>query len=288
MSLAIRILVGGLLAIVVATGSVCAAEPDGGVTDPGTAPAVQGIETIGFVPAADRLAPAQLGYTAADVAAKDAAAAGYAAAALLAASGKTPLGYVPSGSLAGYVQYHQKTSHWCLAAVIQSILRYKFSAGWIQPSVLVKQTEIDAAISSGAPEIDTLGLAYINTKFGAYGSPFRYVYKGRATSWNQLSGWIQMDVSSKAFPTYVSVNVSSSYYVWRQSSYAIHATAAIGYASYGAVARIGDPFTSPSTGPAYCNTNRTNPSYSSAPDIGCVYGAWDMQKYYLASTTSWI
>ena len=280
---AVRILVGVVVMGLVFPGVVSAADPRAGSGDPAGQRGGGGV----VMDAATRT-PAQLGYTAADVAAKAEIAARYRPPAGATASSVAPLGYAASGTLAGYIQYHQKQSHWCLAAVLQSILRYKFGPTWVTPSVLARQTEIDTAISSGYYEYDSLGLAWINGRLAGYGSPFRYVYKGRAQNWNQLSGWIQMDVDLFRFPTYVSVDVSNPNYIWRQNASTNHATAAIGYSSYGSSAQIGDPFTSPSTGPAYCRVGQLNPSYSSTPDLGCVYPAWDMNKYWLASTSSWI
>lgn len=289
MTLAARFLIGGLLAVIVATGSVCAAEPGTGTPGQDGVPATEAAGAVGVGSAIEGMTPGQLGYTSAIADAKAAAAEGYAAAALLASAGLTPGGPYPrSGSLAGYVQYHQKTTHWCLAAVIQSILRFKFGGGWISTSVYAKQREIDAAISSAGVEYSNLGIQYINARLAAYQSGFRYVSMGRAATWNQMSGWVQMDVSLQAFPTYVSVEVSNPNYVWVQASKANHATAAVGYSEYGTLARIGDPFTSPSTGPAYCQVGKFSPAYSTAPDLGCIYPAYDMRKYYLASTSAWI
>ena len=280
---AIRVLAWVVVMSVSFSGIAAAADPPRGPGDPGARSGAAGI----VMDAATRTG-AELGYSPGDELAKAQKAEAYRAAASAAAAGVKPLGYVASGSLAGYVQYHQKQSHWCLAAVLQSILRHRFGSTWVTPSVLARQTEIDTAISSGYYEYDSLGLAWINGRLSSYGSPFRYVYKGRATSWDQLSGWIQMDVDFDGFPTYVSVDVGNPNYAWRQAAHANHATAGVGYSNYGSVARIGDPFTSPSTGPAYCQTNRSNPTYSSTPDTGCIYPAWDMNKYWLASTSSWI
>ena len=98
---------------------------------------------------------------------------------------------------------------------------------------------------------------------------------------------VEGDVSTYGFPTYVGVDVGNANYVWHQTSHVHHASAAVGYSSSGALAQIADPFTSPSTGPAYCNMGVSVSAYDPTPDYGCIYSAWDMSKYYLAASTWW-
>ncbi len=76
-------------------------------------------------------APAQLGLTAAQVQAKEDTFAAWLA---QRASGVSPM-VGSSGSLPGWVQWHQKTNYWCLVATLDSIAHYRWGDHYVTPSV---------------------------------------------------------------------------------------------------------------------------------------------------------
>ena len=271
-----RALMAGVLLAVASTGVAYAADP---TAPPTPVSQTTGGSLVGIHPGTDGKTPEQLGYTQA-----------YADSKTQALYAQAPTGLGPlavSGSLSGYPQYHQKTTHWCLAAVLQSVLKYKFSNGWIVPSITAKQQTIDGLIiGSDGTEWESNALPWVNGEFASHNSSFRWITE-YPTSWSQMALLVEGDVSTYGFPTYVGVDVGSPYYVWHQNNHVHHATAAVGYSSSGAVAQIADPYTSPTWGPAYCNTGVSNPTWSATPDYGCIYSAWDMSKYYSAASTWW-
>jgi hypothetical protein len=257
-----------MLGALAGQGAVLAADPTPSIT-PNNGDLVVGISrgTAGMT-------PEQLGYTQAYVDWKEAQAAALMAA-VHSAGAMSP---ATTGYLNGYVQYHQKTTSWCLAAVMQTILRFKQGSTWTTPSVLSKQTDIYNQIGTS----ESAALPWINAKL----SGFQYVAIEPKPVLATFTSHIVADVTTFVYPTYVAVNVGNSNYVWYQDGTARHASAALGYSSSGAYVRIGDPFTSPDYSPG-CTTGAHNPGYSSTPDIGCVYGAWDMSKYQSAAYAMW-
>jgi hypothetical protein len=265
------------------------AAPPALAMDPVTTPPPAGDATggggplVGIAGTTAGMTPEQLGYTQAYADAKLQAAAALVPTLAGPDGGAFPL--ATSGYLTGFAQYHQKTTFWCLPAVVQSMLRFKAGSTWITPSVLSKQTYVAGqwGCSSGSC-YESAALPWTNTQLANAGFTFHYV-ASTATSATQLASWIDLDVAASVFPTYVAVDVSSAHYVWHQSSSARHATQAIGFGSSGSTVRIADPFTSPAYSP-FCNVN-VWPGYQSSPDNGCIYAATNMSEYYLAALGEW-
>ena len=99
-----------------------------------------------------------------------------------------------------------------------------------------------------------------------------------------LSGYetrIVYEIDSFPEPLYTRVDVSSPYYVWHQSNYALHATLSVGYWSSGAQVTIGDPYTASTSG---CPDGIGYPGYSATPDQGCIYFGYSASSYYRAKS----
>lgn len=268
---AVAAILAATLAGVSGAGSVLAADPSG---DPASA----GSPAVGITEGTAGMSPEELGYTQADVEAKEAQEAEFLAG-LWSSDSMMPA--AASGYLTGWAEYHQKTNSWCLSAVLQSIMKFKIGTTWITPSVYSKQSDIHDEVALS----EALALPWLNGELASGGVSFTYVAIDPKPSSTTFTSHIMTDVTSWTFPSYVAVDMAHPDYVWHQSSHGRHASAAVGYGTSGALVRISDPFTSPSYSP-YCNLDAW-PGYSSTPDLGCVYAAWDMSKYYNAAYAMW-
>ncbi len=222
--------------------------------------------------------PAQLGYTDGDVAVKMVAVRQIEA--LRARGVVSPL---TTTSLAGYVEYHQKTQSQCLAATVQSFLHYKFGSIWTSPSVASKQSTINS--STGTSE--SRALSYINAKLSAGGSTFHYVPWSKNTL-TTFKDAILIDIGNFAMPSETTVDVTSASYAWHQTKAANHATGVSAYYGGASVTSVNldDPYTSPSYGYG-CAVINGYPGYQSGPDTGCVYVSFDTTRLFNASEHQW-
>src|SRR5450759_334343 len=259
--------VGAALLVLTMGGTVLAADP----TAPG--PSAQ---LVGLVNNVAGKTPEQLGYTAADVAAKQAAV-GRIEVQRASASGMVPM---TTTYLGGYFEYHQKTTSQCLAATVQSILRFKYGTIWVSPSVTSKQQTINSHTGTS----ESSAISYLN---GQITSGFRYVVWNKSTV-TVFKDAILIDIGNSTMPSYTTVDVTSAQYAWHQTRAANHATTVSGYYGGSSVTAVdqNDPFTSPNTGQG-CTLNVANPSYSSTPDYGCTYYSFDTVRLYNASEHQW-
>ncbi len=214
------LLAATMLGVLVGQSAVLAADPKPVVTPN------KGDLLVGIADDLQGKTPEQLGYTQEYVDWKEAQAAGGQV-----GSPGTMAATATSGYLNGYVQYHQKKSSWCLAAMMQTILRFKQGNAWITPSVYSKQSEIYNQIGL----YESAALPWINARL----SGFQYLAIDPKPSLATFTSHIISDVSTFVYPTYVAAEVTHPDYIWHQAAAARHATAALGYGTSGALVRIG-------------------------------------------------
>lgn len=260
---------GSALLVLTIGGTALAADP--------TPPAAPG-QIVGLVNDVAGKTPAELGSSAAEVAAKLALVSGLEA---QRASGSDIAAMATTMNLGGYFEYHQKTTSQCLAATVQSILRFKYGTVWIQPSVKSKQ----ATINSSTGTSEAKALTYINSKLTG---GFNYYTYGKNTL-TTFKDAILIDVGNFTMPSYTTVDATSTQYAWHQTSPANHATTVTAYYGGSSVTSVDldDPFTSPDTGQG-CKVINGYPGYSSTPDYGCTYYSFDTLRLYNASEHQWL
>lgn len=234
--------------------------------------------TTGAQPVGPGTKARDLGYTEAQLQAKldelNASAAGE--------SGKKPHGivtmgvstYPPADSLPGWKTLHQKTNSWCLPAVLESILWYKFGDKYIAGGTYAWQQKIDAIVQKQ----ESKALPWINAQIRANGSLFYYILFVGLTSPTDLARATQYDVVYYKFPSYAAVSVASTAYAWHQNTVARHATLGVGYSGSGKYVSIADPFTSSECYP-YCRLG-VHPGYSASATYGCTYPDFLAASYF--------
>jgi hypothetical protein len=256
---------GTALLVLATAGTALAADPKAATAGGQSGP------LVGFVNDVAGKTPEQLGYTAADVAAKQAQYNQVAA--------KMSANTVyPGVGIGGYIEYHQKTTSWCLAATLQSILRYRWGSTWVSPTVLSKQTSINSHTGTN----ESNAIAYLNSQLQG---TFTYIVYAKSNL-SVFQTAIRVDIENNAMPSYTTVDVSSTQYAWHQSSPANHATTVTAYDTGIVAVDQNDPFTSPNTGSG-CKAGVSNPAYSSTPDKGCVYPSFDITRLFNASEHQW-
>lgn len=188
-----------------------------------------------------------------------------------------------SGSLTGWRQYHQYTNYWCLSAMVQSILQFKYGA-WAGPDVATSKA-IQKRIYDQIGTYEDNAVAFLNNQFGLEGDWFRYVMVATP----DVPTFIQhmkYDIGFAKFPMYARAQVANKNYVWYQDNPGYHASAAVGFRSSGALVDISDPFFSP-TSRAGCVTGHATWGYDPNQLYGCVYAGYSTSKYWLAEAGEW-
>jgi hypothetical protein len=236
--------------------------------------------------------PAELGYTVEYQHAKEQAAnqriAAFTLGGVATASSLSAASLPTSDSLAGFVNYHQKTTYNCLPAIGQSILHRDLDAlknnYFITPSVAARQgtaSQGAGTITKGMNTNSTTGttevnaFSYINGQYAAAGLVWRYV-AWDATQASFFQNRIVDEIGNLNEALYVRVNLASKQYAWSTLTHVTHATAAIAYTSAGAYTTIADPFTHLSSGTC------TASGYTSTPDTSCNWVNYSTNKYYLS------
>lgn len=187
-----------------------------------------------------------------------------------------------SSSLGAWTTYHQKTNYNCLPAIGQSILHQGFG-GYTFPTVAAMQgtaAQEPGTIAAGMHTTvngtnDNNALAYVNSRYQAEGSPWRYLPTNNTVE-ADFKVRITNEIGSLGHALYVRVDLTSPYYAWHQSNPAQHATAAIAYTSSGTYTSIADPFTHSVTGGCSATWD------SGAADVSCNWVNYLTDSYWRA------
>ena len=196
--------------------------------------------------------------------------------------GVAPMSSTGQNYLSFWVEYHEKTQYNCLPATGQSILAWNFgAANYVGSDVKTSQTAIGNGMGTTTHGTDDyVAFSYLNGRFAYRNSSFRYVPRNDTTL-ASYETTIVYEIDSFKEPLYTRVDVSSPYYVWHQSTFALHATVSVGYWSSGAETTIGDPYTASTSG---CPQGIGYPGYSSTPDQGCIYFGYSTDRYHRAKS----
>lgn len=195
--------------------------------------------------------------------------------------------YATSSLLSWYPGFYQKTTYWCLPAVVQSIAYFDLEGEWYYDlgsgSISGAQSKIyngytdpdgtaEPAIKVGGSVLgsdDTKALAWINRQFSRYGSSWFYV-GAKPTSVTSLMNNVHYDVASEYEPTYIRIDLatkSGTGYMWYQApnadgSHPEHATLAVGYNDSASTMVSYDPF-------SHLASGACSHAYNSSNNTGC-------------------
>jgi hypothetical protein len=179
--------------------------------------------------------------------------------------------YAASSVLSWYPGFYQKTTYWCVPAVVQSIAYFDLEGEWYYDlgsgSISGAQSKIyngytdpdgtvEPAIKVGGSVLgsdDTKAIAWVNRQFKQYASTWFYLAV-KPTSQTDLMNKVHYDVASEYEPTYIRVDLataSGTGYMWYQApgsggTHPEHATLAVGYNDSASTMQTYDPFSHPS------------------------------------------
>ncbi len=205
---------------------------------------------------------------------------------------KSGTGVPTAAYLPWYPGFHQKTSYYCLVAVVQSIAYFDLEPWWYKTlgtgSIKGAQDKlyfgyydpdgtwnpplwVGGAVNSGAS--DAKAMVWINRQFSKHNVDWYYA-AGDPANFDYFMAYIRFDVAMSHEPTYVRVDLSTprgTGYPWYQAArngvHPEHATLAVGYRDSDGVVRSYDPFT-------YTNASgRCNLGSFPGPDWAC---DWNM------------
>ena len=190
-------------------------------------------------------------------------------------------GSYPSSFTLPFTIYHQKTDHYCLVAVGQSIA-HKHFGGYVSPSVKDEQNSIASAMgttSNGTTR--SRALSWINGEFANHGDGWRYVAT-QSADLNTFESHGMYDLYSASLPMYVAVDLHSGYYTWYDNTPGVtHATLLVGWTSAGTYALSADPYAHPKSD-GTCTTSWDSGSATNGCVWGLANGPYQTLKYFKA------
>jgi hypothetical protein len=197
--------------------------------------------------------------------------------------------YATSNYLSWYPGFYQKTTYYCLVAVVQSIAYFdvdrqfyydlgsgsieggqnKIYNGYYDPILRTYHPGIISSMPPGAD--DSKAVAWLNNQFTEHNVTSWFYLAVTPTGFTDLMNKIHYDVGASYEPTYIRVDLSTASgtgYMWYQArnptthAHPLHATLAVGYDDSGKTLRSYDPFAHPVS--SSCSVY-----YNKANDWGC-------------------